>query len=155
MMHYVQVLQESLRIPGTGIYLVYHSSQTPGYMSTILIQLTPSTIPANLSVIHVRILVEGLVYERVFEADPNLKYNFAWDRRNAYNQKVYGIVTASGKSVQRIGQCLVKLCYFYFIVSEHVKNNIISLLGILLHHIRFALHCVQHITDFLDISWHC
>lgn len=40
--------------------------------------------------------VEGLVYEKVFEADAGLKYKFAWDRRNAYNQKVYGIVTAQG-----------------------------------------------------------
>ncbi len=41
--------------------------------------------------------MEGLVYEKIFEADAGLKYKFAWDRRNAYNQKVYGIVTAQGK----------------------------------------------------------
>ena len=95
----VQVLQESLSIPGTDIYLVYRSSQTSGYMSTILIQLTPAQLPEDLVIVHLRIIVEGLVFERVFEADPNLRYRFTWDRRNAYNQKVYGIVTANGEII--------------------------------------------------------
>ena len=95
----VQVLQESLSIPGTDIYLVYRSSQTSGYMSTILIQLTADDVPQDLVVVHLRIIVEGLVYERMFEADPHLRYRFTWDRRNAYNQKVYGIVTANGRLV--------------------------------------------------------
>lgn len=83
-------------MPGTGVYLVYHSSETQGYMSTIMIQLTPDDIPENLAIVHLRVSVEGLVYEKIFEADRGLKYKFAWDRRNAYNQKVYGIVSASG-----------------------------------------------------------
>ena len=96
-LHPFQVLQESIRVPGTEVYLVYHSSDTPGYMSTIMIQLTPSLVPRNLSIILLRVSVEGLVFEKTFEADSELKYKFAWDRRNAYNQKVYGIVTATGK----------------------------------------------------------
>ena len=91
-----QVLQESIRMPGTEVYLVYHSSDTPGYMSTIMIQLTPERVPRNLSIIQLRVSVEGLVFQKTFEADSELKYKFAWDRRNAYNQKVYGIVTATG-----------------------------------------------------------
>lgn len=65
-----------------------------------MIQLTPDAIPGTLAIVRLRVAVEGLVFEKVFEADPGLKYKFAWDRRNAYNQKVYGIVTASGKSAQ-------------------------------------------------------
>ena len=117
-------------MPGTDVYLVYHSSETSGYMSTIMIQLTPDDIPNNLAVVRLKVsdikhssgenlsksvqfgncdktvycyivnclqvAVEGLVYEKIFEADAGLKYKFAWDRRNAYNQKVYGIVTAQG-----------------------------------------------------------
>ena len=79
------------------MYLVYHSSETSGYMSTILIQLTPELIPADLALVHLRVSVEGLVFNKLFEADGGLKYKFAWDRRNAYNKKVYGIVTAHGK----------------------------------------------------------
>ncbi len=98
----IQVLQESLQIPGTDVYLVYHSSESPGYMSTIMIQLTPDNVPENLAVVHLRVSVEGLVFEKIFEADPGLKYKFAWDRRNAYNQKVYGIVTAHGMKTLQV-----------------------------------------------------
>ena len=97
-------------MPGTGVYLVYHSSETQGYMSTIMIQLTPAQIPANLAIVHLRVSVEGLVYEKVFEADRGLKYKFAWDRRNAYNQKVYGIVSASGQLEYLV---YVQYCYVY------------------------------------------
>ncbi|XP_029639322.1 teneurin-m isoform X3 [Octopus sinensis] len=89
-----QVLQESLSIPHTNVHLVYHSSESAGYMSVILIQMTPSRIPESLAVVHLRVSVEGIVMEKVFEADPNLKYTFSWNRRNVYRQKVYGIVTA-------------------------------------------------------------
>ena len=63
----------------------------------MFLQLTPDDIPPNLAVVHLRVAVEGLVFQKIFEADPGLKYKFAWDRRNAYNRKVYGIVTASGE----------------------------------------------------------
>jgi hypothetical protein len=94
--YFVQVVKESLQIPGTDVYLVYHSSTAPGYMSTIMIQLTPDVIPSNLAVIHLKVTIEGFVFEKMFEAEASLKYKYAWDRRNAYNQKVYGIVTANG-----------------------------------------------------------
>ncbi|CAL1538216.1 unnamed protein product, partial [Lymnaea stagnalis] len=89
-----QVLQESLDIPGTDVHLVYHSSESSGYMSLIMIQMTPSVIPHTLSMVHLRVSVQGVELRKIFEADPNLKYTFAWDRLNAYKQKVYGIVTA-------------------------------------------------------------
>jgi len=111
-----QVLQESLPIPSTNIYLVYRSSQTSGYMSTIVVQLTPDHVPPELAVVHLRIVVEGLVFRYTFEADANLRYRFTWDRRNAYNQKVYGIVTASGNMrvvVNFIGY--IRRCAFFYL----------------------------------------
>ncbi|XP_070197746.1 teneurin-m-like isoform X2 [Littorina saxatilis] len=89
-----QVLQESIPLPGTDVHLVYHSSEAAGYMSLVRIQMTPDTVPRALRLVHLRAAVEGVVLEKVFEADPNLKYTFAWNRLNAYKQKVYGIVTA-------------------------------------------------------------
>ncbi|RUS82250.1 hypothetical protein EGW08_009988 [Elysia chlorotica] len=89
-----QVLQESLVVPGTDVNLVYHSSESSGYMSLILIQMTPATIPSTLSRVYLRVSVEGVTLTKMFEADANLKYTFAWDRENAYKQPVYGIVTA-------------------------------------------------------------
>ena len=35
--------------------------------------------------------------EKIFEADPNIQYTFAWDRLNVYRQRVYGVTTANVK----------------------------------------------------------
>ncbi|XP_023220703.1 teneurin-m-like isoform X2 [Centruroides sculpturatus] len=89
-----QVIQESLPIPGTKLHLVYHSSRVGGYLSTIQLQLTPDIIPPSLRLIYLRISIEGILFERKFEADPGIKYTYAWNRRNIYRQKVYGVATA-------------------------------------------------------------
>lgn len=94
----MQVVQEVIPLPDTGIYLMYHSSRSAGYMSTLFIQLTPDQLPHGLVMVHLRINVEGFLFEKTFEAEPNLKYKFAWDRRNAYGQKSFGIVNALGKT---------------------------------------------------------
>ena len=89
-------MQESILLPGTDVHLVYHSSKAAGYMSQISIQLTPKSVPRALHLVHLRMTVEGVVFEKTLDADPNLKYTFAWNRLNAYKQKVYGIVPARG-----------------------------------------------------------
>ncbi|XP_042205374.1 teneurin-m-like isoform X2 [Homarus americanus] len=89
-----QVVQESLDIPGTGLHLVYHSSRALGYESTIQLQLTPSVIPETLRRIHLRITIEGILFEKTFEADPDIKFTYAWNRLNVYRQRVYGVTWA-------------------------------------------------------------
>lgn len=89
-----QVVQEVLPIPGTGLSLMYHSSRTPGYSSTIELQLTSDTIPQTLRRIHLRITIEGVLFEKIFEGDPNVKYTYSWNRLNVFKQRVYGIATA-------------------------------------------------------------
>ncbi|XP_068237244.1 teneurin-a [Palaemon carinicauda] len=89
-----QVIQESLRIPGSQLHLLYHSNSVAGYLSTLLLQLTPSQVPAALSMVHLKVTLEGSVFEKVFEADPNITYTFTWNKRNVYKQKVYGEATA-------------------------------------------------------------
>lgn len=71
-----QVVQESLQIPGTGLNLVYHSSRAAGYLSTIQLQLTPEVIPPTLNLIHLRITIEGILFEKTFEADPVIKVRY-------------------------------------------------------------------------------
>jgi teneurin len=100
-----QVVQESLRIPGTGLNLVYHSSRAAGYLSTIKLQLTPDNIPATLKLIHLRITIEGILFERVFEADPGIKFTYAWNRLNIYRQRVYGVTTAVVKVGYQYTDC--------------------------------------------------
>lgn len=77
---------------------MYHSGHAQGYLSTIHLQLTPSSIPEDLKLVHLRIVVEGILFEKTFEADPDIKYTFAWNKRNIYKQKVYGLTTVIGKS---------------------------------------------------------
>ncbi|XP_063702096.1 teneurin-m isoform X2 [Culicoides brevitarsis] len=89
-----QVVQESIQIPGTGLNLVYHSSRAAGYLSTIKLQLTPDVISESLKLIHLRITIEGILFERTFEADPGIKFTYAWNRYNIYRQRVYGVTTA-------------------------------------------------------------
>lgn len=89
-----QVVQESFQIPGTGLNLIYHSSRSAGYLSTIQLQLTPETIAPTLKLIHLRITIEGILFEKTFEADPVIKYTYAWNRLNVYRQNVYGVTTA-------------------------------------------------------------
>ncbi|XP_065204844.1 teneurin-m isoform X4 [Planococcus citri] len=89
-----QVVQESVQIPGTGLNLIYHSSKSPGYLSTIQLQLTPDVIPQTLKLIHLIIAIEGILFEKTFEADPNIRYTYAWNRLNVYKQRVYGVTTA-------------------------------------------------------------
>ncbi|ESO01672.1 hypothetical protein HELRODRAFT_81516, partial [Helobdella robusta] len=36
--------------------------------------------------------IEGVLYEETLEAESDLVYKFEWDKRNTYNQKVYGKV---------------------------------------------------------------
>jgi hypothetical protein len=43
------------------------------------------------------LLGSGILEEKIFEADPNIKYTFAWDRMNIYRQRVYGVTTANIK----------------------------------------------------------
>ena len=54
-----QVVREVIRIPGSGIRLVYHSSRAKGFYSTIQLQLTPASVPERLVRVHLHISIEG------------------------------------------------------------------------------------------------
>ena len=100
-----QVVQESISIPGSNIRLMYHSSRAKGYYSTIQLQLTPDTVPETLVRVHLVISIEGVLEEKLFEADPNIKFTYAWDRLNIYRQRVYGVTTASIKVGYEYSDC--------------------------------------------------
>ncbi|KAH9422932.1 Teneurin-2 [Dermatophagoides pteronyssinus] len=89
-----QTVHEKIRIGTTRLYVVYQSSQSQGYSSTLDIQLTPDIIPKSLRFLLLRILIEGNIHEKIFEADPNLRYTFTWNKQNVYKQKVYGFAHA-------------------------------------------------------------
>ena len=73
-------------------------------MSTINIQLTPLTsteagnqfkLSDELKLIHLKIVIEGNLFEQLFEPQTNLSFTYAWNRRNVYRQKSFGLSTAS------------------------------------------------------------
>jgi len=106
-----QSLFETISIPASQTKLVYSSPRSRGYLSTIQLQLTPENIPAALSKIYLRITIEGELFEKIFEADPNLKYTYSWKGINVYRQRVYGTTTA-----------LVKVGYEYDSCSQIIWN---------------------------------
>ncbi|XP_044012987.1 teneurin-a isoform X1 [Aphidius gifuensis] len=89
-----QIVQESISIPGSNVHLMYQSSQAAGYLSTVRMQLTGPFIPASLTHVHVHVEIEGSVHTKTYEADPKLIHTFAWNKRNVYKQKVYGVAQA-------------------------------------------------------------
>ena len=89
-----QTVHEKVPIGSSQLNLIYQSSLAQGYLSILHIKLTPSTIPSGLRFVLVRILIEGNIHQKIFEADVLLKYNYAWNKRNVYKQKVYGFANA-------------------------------------------------------------
>ena len=84
------VLVTSVNVPGTEVSLVYSSSAASSALSSLTMILTPNTIPESLYRVHVKITVAGLVSKKVLEAEESLVYKYSWNKRNVYNQKVYG-----------------------------------------------------------------
>ena len=84
---------------------MYHSSRVQGYLSTIQLQLTGEKIPGSLKRVHLRITIEGVLFEKIFEADPDIKYTYAWNRLNVYRQRVYGVTTAIVKVGYEYSNC--------------------------------------------------
>ncbi|XP_071670909.1 teneurin-2 isoform X11 [Patagioenas fasciata] len=89
-----QVLHEEIEIPGSSIKLNYLSSRTAGYKSLLKIAMTQSLVPLNLIKVHLMVAVEGHLFQKSFQASPNLAYTFIWDKTDAYGQKVYGLSDA-------------------------------------------------------------
>jgi hypothetical protein len=88
------VVRNELSIAETNYKLVYTSTQAAGFSSTIFMLLTKSQIPDTLKHVHLKISVEGVLHKQTLDAYASLSYEFAWDRRNAYEQRVYGVAFA-------------------------------------------------------------
>ncbi|XP_038628395.1 teneurin-2 isoform X2 [Tachyglossus aculeatus] len=89
-----QVLHEEIEIPGTNLKLCYLSSRTAGYKSLLKISMTQSVVPLSLIKVNLMVAVEGHLFQKSFQASPNLAYTFIWDKTDAYGQRVYGLSDA-------------------------------------------------------------
>ncbi|KAA0203175.1 hypothetical protein HAZT_HAZT011067, partial [Hyalella azteca] len=74
--------------------MLYHSNSVAGYASRLLLQLTPDKIPENLTRVHLKVTLEGTVFEKLFEADPNITFTYTWNKRNVYKSKMYDVSIA-------------------------------------------------------------
>jgi len=88
------VVRNEVNLMDTDLKLVYTSNQASGFSSTIFILLTKRSIPETLQRIHLKITVEGVLHKQVLDAYPLQSYEYSWDRRNAYEQRVYGVTYA-------------------------------------------------------------
>ncbi|KAM4826765.1 LOW QUALITY PROTEIN: teneurin-2 [Thomomys bottae] len=89
-----QVPARGAGAPGSSVRLRYLSSRTAGYKSLLKVTMTQSAVPLNLSGFHLMVAVEGHLFQKSFQASPNLAYTFIWDKTDAYGQRVYGLSDA-------------------------------------------------------------
>ena len=99
---------ETLPIPGTrDLHLIYRSTSAKRQdFSTIEMVLTSEAVPKTLKIVRLKVRVAGRVFETKLEPDPELRYTFAWDKTNIYNQKVYGIEDATVAIGYEYSDCL-------------------------------------------------
>uniref|UniRef100_A0A673WTU2 Teneurin-2 n=1 Tax=Salmo trutta TaxID=8032 RepID=A0A673WTU2_SALTR len=90
-----QVVHEQLEIPGTGLKLCYLSSRASGYHALLKVTMTQTLVPLSLVKVHLMVAVEGHLFQKWFNASPNLAYSYIWDKTDAYRQRVYGLTQAA------------------------------------------------------------
>lgn len=79
------------------MHLVYNSARAAGYESSVLLHLVPSPLPHRLRLVHVVVELEGINFGIKLEARADLTYQYRWDKRNVYRQKVYGLTNAKSE----------------------------------------------------------
>nr|CAB3264552.1 teneurin-3 [Phallusia mammillata] len=110
-----QAIRQAVNLPGTETSLVYLSSRASGYTSILTISLVEGEKPANLLQIHLKIAIQGRLFEKKFEAESNLRYTYEWPRTDAYSRSVYGNVKAK-----------VLVGYEYEACSQKVWKTLVS-----------------------------
>jgi len=92
----LQAVREVVKLPEIHSSLVYLSSRSEGYQSILALSLIDGDEPANLLLVHLKIIIQGRLFEKKFEPSSNLVYMYEWPRTDAYGRAVYGTVSAQG-----------------------------------------------------------
>jgi hypothetical protein len=87
-----------------------NSSSSESLMQSVIsVLMTPSSIPVSLERVHLKITLEGILLQKELEADALLRFDYSWNRRNVYRQKVYRVSTAVvSVGYQYSSQCPIK-----------------------------------------------
>ncbi|XP_026796322.3 teneurin-1 isoform X2 [Pangasianodon hypophthalmus] len=91
----LQAVQEEITIPDSFMKLSYLSTRAAGYQSLLRVILSHTSIPPDLSKLHVSAVVEGRKYQKWYPAAPGLVYVLPWNKTDIYDQEVYGLTKAS------------------------------------------------------------
>ncbi len=83
--------KEKMSIDGSPVGLIYTSGRAHGLNTRVDLKLLTGARPQSLRFVSLDIVVEGRRLETVLEAEDDLEYQFYWDRRDVYGQKVVGV----------------------------------------------------------------
>ncbi|KAG9510775.1 Teneurin-a [Fragariocoptes setiger] len=91
---YEGILRDKVTLTGSNVNLVYLSSFNH-YMTLIKVRLIKE-LPENSSLahVHVKVMIAGMLHEDIVAPQSHLMYIFAWNRLDAYNQRVFGTIEA-------------------------------------------------------------
>ena len=81
-----QTLGKAIHIPGSDMTLWYRSDRVQGRGRRMVVHLSASRIPASLEDIHATIRVAGRTFDKTFDAEKNLTWEFEWDGLDAYER---------------------------------------------------------------------
>ena len=82
------------------------------------------------------------MFEKTFEADPNLKYTYAWRGVNVYRQRVYGTTTALVKVTEmndswlkRILKCIKILSFvdLFLVNTNYLSLRVLTIIMMLIY----------------------
>jgi RHS repeat-associated protein len=87
-----QTLGESLPVAGTLLTLNYRSDRVPGRKGnlSIGIPLSGPSVPSSLKRIELKIAIAGQLFVSTFSREPNQRYIFTWDGKDAYGRTLSG-----------------------------------------------------------------
>jgi RHS repeat-associated protein len=91
-----QTLGEFEPVSGTDLNLHYQSKHSEGYVAnrTLIIPVTPETVPPSLQSVQVDVFVEGTRTRIELDNTPDQTYEYIWDGLDAYGREVQGLVSA-------------------------------------------------------------
>uniref|UniRef100_A0A915PKS0 EGF-like domain-containing protein n=1 Tax=Setaria digitata TaxID=48799 RepID=A0A915PKS0_9BILA len=138
-------------------YIIYDSSFTDGYRSTLLIQLLPSRIPEEIRLVHLSVSIAGNHFRTIFSAVPNLTYTYSWDQTNVYVQTVNGLVNAKVSVGYEYEGCEENIAWIHRLVKlegHHANRFMLGDWSLSVHHHYDIVHNVLEKGDgtriFLD-----
>lgn len=88
-----QTLGEDYDLAGTPHALDYRSSRTIGRAAdndSLDLEVTPASIPTGLQQINASIEVGGRTFSQTYAPAANLRWNFKWDRKDAFGRRMQG-----------------------------------------------------------------